>query len=28
VWLKPGDIFTLGIEGLGDQKQKIVRFKN
>ncbi|MBV8835547.1 MAG: fumarylacetoacetate hydrolase family protein, partial [Alphaproteobacteria bacterium] len=28
VWLKPGDTVTLGIEGLGEQKQKIVRFKN
>ena len=28
VWLKAGDVVTLGIEGLGEQKQKIVRFKN
>ena len=28
VWLKAGDTVTLGIEGLGEQKQKIVRFKN
>ena len=27
VWLKAGDVVTLGIEGLGEQKQKIVRFK-
>ena len=27
VWLKPGDVVTLGIEGLGEQKQKIVKFK-
>jgi 2-keto-4-pentenoate hydratase/2-oxohepta-3-ene-1,7-dioic acid hydratase in catechol pathway len=27
-WLKSGDIVTLGIEGLGEQRQKIVRFKN
>ena len=24
VWLKPGDVVTLGIEGLGEQKQRIV----
>ncbi|MGD9950960.1 MAG: fumarylacetoacetate hydrolase family protein [Burkholderiales bacterium] len=24
VWLKPGDVLTLGIRGLGEQKQKIV----
>ena len=24
VWLKPGDVVTLGIEGLGEQRQKIV----
>jgi 2-keto-4-pentenoate hydratase/2-oxohepta-3-ene-1,7-dioic acid hydratase in catechol pathway len=23
-FLKPGDVVTLGIEGLGEQKQKIV----
>ena len=28
VWLKAGDVVTLGIEGLGEQRQKIVRFKN
>jgi 2-keto-4-pentenoate hydratase/2-oxohepta-3-ene-1,7-dioic acid hydratase in catechol pathway len=27
VWLKAGDTVSLGIEGLGEQKQKIVRFK-
>jgi 2-keto-4-pentenoate hydratase/2-oxohepta-3-ene-1,7-dioic acid hydratase in catechol pathway len=26
-WLKAGDIVTLGIKGLGEQKQKIVPFK-
>jgi 2-keto-4-pentenoate hydratase/2-oxohepta-3-ene-1,7-dioic acid hydratase in catechol pathway len=24
VWLKPGDVLTLGIRGLGEQRQKIV----
>jgi 2-keto-4-pentenoate hydratase/2-oxohepta-3-ene-1,7-dioic acid hydratase in catechol pathway len=24
VWLKPGDVVTLGIEGLGDQRQRVV----
>jgi 2,4-diketo-3-deoxy-L-fuconate hydrolase len=24
VWLKPGDVVTLGIEGLGEQRQRIV----
>jgi 2-keto-4-pentenoate hydratase/2-oxohepta-3-ene-1,7-dioic acid hydratase in catechol pathway len=24
VWLKPGDVVTLGIQGLGEQRQKIV----
>jgi 2-keto-4-pentenoate hydratase/2-oxohepta-3-ene-1,7-dioic acid hydratase in catechol pathway len=24
VWLKPGDVVTLGIDGLGEQRQKIV----
>ena len=23
-WLKPGDVVTLGIDGLGEQRQKIV----
>ncbi len=27
VWLKPGDVMTLGIDGLGEQKQKVVAFK-
>ena len=27
IWLKAGDIVDLGIEGLGEQKQKIVPFK-
>ena len=27
VWLKPGDVMTLKIEGLGEQKQKVVPFK-
>ena len=27
VWLKPGDVMTLGIAGLGEQKQKVVPFK-
>jgi len=26
-WLKPGDVITLGIEGLGAQTQKVVAFK-
>ena len=26
-WLKPGDIVTLGIKGLGEQRQKVVPFK-
>jgi 2,4-diketo-3-deoxy-L-fuconate hydrolase len=26
-WLKPGDVVALGIEGLGEQKQKVVAFK-
>ena len=26
-WLKPGDVITLGIDGLGEQKQKVVPFK-
>jgi 2,4-diketo-3-deoxy-L-fuconate hydrolase len=26
VWLKPGDIVTLGIEGLGEQRQKVVPY--
>ena len=27
VWLKPGDVVTLGIAGLGEQKQKVVAAK-
>jgi len=27
VWLKAGDVMTLGIAGLGEQKQKVVPFK-
>ena len=26
-WLKPGDVMTLKIQGLGEQKQKVVPFK-
>ena len=26
-WLKAGDVVALGIEGLGEQKQKVVAFK-
>ena len=26
VWLKPGDVVTLGIDGLGEQRQKIVPY--
>jgi len=26
-WLKSGDVVTLGIAGLGEQRQKIVPFK-
>jgi 2-keto-4-pentenoate hydratase/2-oxohepta-3-ene-1,7-dioic acid hydratase in catechol pathway len=26
-WLKPGDVVTLGIKGLGEQRQKVVPFK-
>jgi len=26
-WLKAGDVITLGIRGLGEQKQKVVPFK-
>jgi 2,4-didehydro-3-deoxy-L-rhamnonate hydrolase len=26
-WLKAGDVITLGIQGLGEQKQKVVAFK-
>ncbi|HEX9302676.1 MAG TPA: fumarylacetoacetate hydrolase family protein [Casimicrobiaceae bacterium] len=27
VWLKAGDVMTLGIDGLGEQKQKVVPFR-
>lgn len=27
VWLKPGDVVTLGIEKLGEQKQKVVAYR-
>jgi len=27
VWLKAGDVVRLGIEGLGEQEQKVVKFK-
>ena len=27
VWLKEGDVMTLGIDGLGEQRQKVVAFK-
>ena len=27
VWLKPGDVVTLGIEKLGEQKQRVVAFR-
>lgn len=27
VWLKPGDVMTLGIKGLGEQRQKVVAAK-
>lgn len=26
-WLQPGDVMTLGIEGLGQQQQKVVAFQ-
>ena len=26
-FLKPGDVVTLGVEGLGEQRQKVVKFK-
>jgi 2-keto-4-pentenoate hydratase/2-oxohepta-3-ene-1,7-dioic acid hydratase in catechol pathway len=26
VYLKPGDVVTLGIQGLGEQRQKIVAY--
>ena len=27
VYLKPGDVMTLGIDGLGEQRQEVVAFK-
>ncbi len=27
VWLQPGDVIKVGIDGLGAQKQKVVPFK-
>lgn len=27
-WLKPGDVVTLGIDGLGEQRQRVVAFSN
>jgi 2-keto-4-pentenoate hydratase/2-oxohepta-3-ene-1,7-dioic acid hydratase in catechol pathway len=27
VWLKPGDVITLGIAGLGEQRQVVVPWK-
>jgi 2,4-diketo-3-deoxy-L-fuconate hydrolase len=27
-WLKTGDVVTLGIEGLGEQRQRVVAFRN
>jgi 2-keto-4-pentenoate hydratase/2-oxohepta-3-ene-1,7-dioic acid hydratase in catechol pathway len=27
VWLKAGDVVRMGIDGLGEQQQKIVRFR-
>jgi 2-keto-4-pentenoate hydratase/2-oxohepta-3-ene-1,7-dioic acid hydratase in catechol pathway len=26
-WLKPGDVMTLSIEGLGEQRSKVVPFR-
>src|SRR6185369_18055298 len=26
IWLKPGDVVTLGIEGLGEQRQRVVAY--
>jgi len=26
-WLKPGDVMTLNIEGLGEQRSKVVPFR-
>jgi 2-keto-4-pentenoate hydratase/2-oxohepta-3-ene-1,7-dioic acid hydratase in catechol pathway len=27
VWLKPGDVVTLGVQGLGEQRQRVVPFR-
>jgi 2-keto-4-pentenoate hydratase/2-oxohepta-3-ene-1,7-dioic acid hydratase in catechol pathway len=27
-WLKAGDVMTLGVKGLGEQRQKVVPFKS
>jgi 2-keto-4-pentenoate hydratase/2-oxohepta-3-ene-1,7-dioic acid hydratase in catechol pathway len=27
VWLKAGDVMTLAIQGLGEQRQRVVPFK-
>ena len=27
VYLKPGDVMTLGIEGLGEQRQEVVAWR-
>jgi len=27
-YLQPGDVVTLGVDGLGEQRQKVVKFKN
>jgi 2,4-diketo-3-deoxy-L-fuconate hydrolase len=26
-WLQPGDVVTLGIQGLGEQRQRVIAFK-
>jgi ureidoglycolate lyase len=26
IWLKPGDVVTLGIQGLGEQRQRVVAY--
>jgi 2-keto-4-pentenoate hydratase/2-oxohepta-3-ene-1,7-dioic acid hydratase in catechol pathway len=26
VWLRPGDVMTLGIQGLGEQRQRVVAY--
>jgi ureidoglycolate lyase len=26
IWLKPGDVMTLGIQGLGEQRQRVVAY--